>query len=335
MMKDEMAEQTPAPNTDRREFMRFVGTFVLGVTVMEDSSRAESRPNDAAPGESTFNETARIHLNVANPSAFHADADGRILVAGENTILLLNSNGEERARHSINGLVHSMAKGPGNKFVLAFRSHLAIFDPQNASMEDWPSLGERSYLTAVAADERFIYAADAGNRVVLRYSQSRALLNRIGERDSERDVPGLVVPSPYFDLALDPSGALWVVNPGKHGLESYRPDGSPITSWYRPGADLSGFCGCCNPTHIAFRSDSSLVTLEKGLNRIKVTGPDLNIRGLVAGPRSGIGLRVDLGCAEKPAFRGLAVDSKDRILVLDAQASCIRVYEEVVPAVQT
>ena len=51
-----------------------------------------------------------------------------------------------------------------------------------------------------------VFAADAGNRVVLRYDKSGKLLGRIGEKNKERNVPGIVMPSPYLDVTLARDG---------------------------------------------------------------------------------------------------------------------------------
>ncbi len=328
MKNSETHDKALASRMQRRDFMRVVGTFALGAAVAEIPSHADAIPAESGTRESIFEKTASIGLGVKNPSAITACADGRIFVAGEDVIVGLTRDGKEIVRHSVNGRPDSIIADSDGKLMLGMRDHVAVLSPDGSSTELWSRLGDHAYITSMAADEHSVFIADAGNRVVLRFDRSGSLLNRIGERDRERDIPGLVVPSPYFDVALDPMGALWVVNPGKHGLESYRPDGSLITSWYRPGMDLTGFCGCCNPIHIAFLGNSSLVTVEKGLNRVKVLAPDLTIRGLVTGPRSAEGLSVDLACTEKPPIKGLAVDSKDRILVLDGQNSCILVFEE-------
>ncbi len=328
MMNSEVRDEGLVSRMQRRDFMRAMGTFALGAAVADIPSRADGEPVEGCAKESIFKQTASIGLDIQHPNAITACADGRIFVAGENTIVGLARDGKEVTRHRLNGKPNSIIVDSDGKLMLGMRDYVAVLGPGNLPVTTWLHLGERAHITAMVADEHSVFVADAGNRVVLRFDRSGSLLNRVGERDRERDIPGLIVPSPYFDVALDPMGALWVVNPGKHGLESYRPDGSLITSWYRPGMGLTGFCGCCNPIHVAFLSDGSFVTAEKGLNRVKVIAPDLTLRGLVTGPRSADGLRVDLAYTERPPIKGLAVDPNDRILVLDERNSGILVFEE-------
>jgi len=78
-----------------------------------------------------------------------------------------------------------------------------------------------------------------------------------------------------------------------------------------------GFCGCCNPSHIALFPDGRFVTSEKGLPRVKVYDAKGVFVGLVAGP--------DM-FAEDAVGLDLAVDSRGRILVLDPARRMVRVF---------
>ena len=59
-----------------------------------------------------------------------------------------------------------------------------------------------------AVTETEVFAADAGNRVILRYDKSGKLLRRIGEKDKERNVAGFIIPSPFFDVEIARDGLL-------------------------------------------------------------------------------------------------------------------------------
>jgi hypothetical protein len=202
-----------------------------------------------------------------------------------------------------------------------------VVDAEGATKSVWDDLGERSYITSIAVDEDEAYVADAGQRVVFRFDRSGQLLGRIGEADAARDILGFVVPSPYFDVAFDDEGSLWVVNPGRLGLENYRSNGDLVTSWYRSSMAVEGFCGCYNPLHIAFRKDGSLVTGEKGLARVKIYGVGGTFAGLVAGPDSFPDANV-VSRDERTPIQDLAVDARDRVLVLDPYDKAVRIFEE-------
>lgn len=269
--------------------------------------------------ETSFRETGRIEPAVENPAALAAGPDGRLYVAGADAVLVLDEAGDELERIPLDGSPTSMAVAPGGGVFVGKRDRISVYETGGAGWSDWPVLGPRAYITSLAVDETDVFAADAGNRVVLRFGHDGALRNRIGEADPERDIPGLLVPSAYLDVALNSEGALWVTNPGRLGLESYREDGGLITSWYKPSLELEGFTGCCNPSHIAFRGDGKLITAEKGLVRVKVYDVAFGaFEALVAGSAS---------FPKKKAVTDLAVDSRGRILVLDSGYNAVRVFE--------
>lgn len=255
---------------------------------------------------------------------------GRIYVAGEDAVLMLDTDGQELDRHGVDGAPTAMAVTEDGGLLLALRDHVTVVAPSGEA-KAWDTLGEKAYLTSIAARDGEVYVADAGRRQVLRYDENGEVLGRIGAQSETQDLgaPGFIVPSACFDLAFDPQGALWVVNPGRHGLENYRPDGTLTSSWYRPSMKPEGFCGCCNPTHIAFRHDCMLITAEKGIVRVKVYRPDQTMLGFVAGPAS-FGVAPGNPFAEdvEAPIADLAIDAQDRILVLDNKHGVVRVFEE-------
>lgn len=281
------------------------------------------------PAKVLFREAERISLNLDTPTALCVRGNGTILVAGQDVIVVLDSSGGELGRFAVEGAPDCLAEGPDGRLYLGMRTRIAVHDPQGKHLQSWQDLGPRAWISSIAVDDEHVFAADAGNKVVYRFDMSGNLLNRIGERDPERDVPGFIVPSPYFDILLDPGGGLWAVNPGKLGFEHYRPDGSLASSWYRPGMEIDEFSGCCNPIHAAYRSDASLVTAEKGINRVKVYAPDTALLGVVATPEM-LGTLAETAASfqEEASVRDLAVDNEDRVLVLHGPRRELLIFEE-------
>jgi hypothetical protein len=154
-------------------------------------------------------------------------------------------------------------------------------------------------------------------RIVYRYDHNGKLFNRIGEKDPENKIPGFIIPSPYFDVAIGRKGELWVANTGRHELEQFTPDGKLVTSWGKASMTIEGFCGCCNPSHFAILSDGSFVTSEKGIERVKIYSSGGSLDCVVATPEK-----------FEEGTRGLdmAVDQKGRILVLDPVKKQVRIF---------
>jgi hypothetical protein len=143
------------------------------------------------------------------------------------------------------------------------------------------------------------------------------MLGKIGERNVGKGITGFVIPSAYLDVALDREGLLWAVNPGQHRLENYTLNGELRSSWERTSMELEGFCGCCNPIHIAILPNGSFVTSEKSIPRVKIHAPTGDFKTVVAPPEL---------FSEGTTGLDLAVDSQERILVLDPLARVVRIF---------
>src|SRR6185369_16684319 len=126
------------------------------------------------------------------------------------------------------------------------------------------SPGKKTWITGLTVSDKELFAADSGNRCVLRYDRSGKLLARLGEKNKERNVRGLIVPSPYLDVAIGKDGLLRVNNPGRHCVELYTTTGEFELFWGKPSAATEGFCGCCNPIALVMLPDGRCVTAEKG-----------------------------------------------------------------------
>ena len=294
----------------RRTFLAVAGGAAAAAIV---------RPTSAAGEAAGGWRGTKMALDIKDPSALAVAPDGIIYVAGENVVVALGPDGNKRLRFAVQGRPGCLCITRENELLAGMRRHVEVFKGDGTKLSEWADLGERAWLTSVACDGENVYVADAGNRIVWRFDRGGKLINQIGEKFN--------VPSPYFDVAVNPIGELWVVNPGMHGLENYRPEGGLASSWYRPGIEPEAFCGCCNPIHIAFMGDNSLVTVEKGIDRVKVYGPDTSLIAVVAGPAEALTKdNTTLGCNIEAASADLAVDAKNRILVLNKREKCMLVY---------
>jgi hypothetical protein len=200
------------------------------------------------------------------------------------------------------------------------RDNIEVYNIDGEMVDVWESLGGNAWLTSLAVTTDIVYAADAGTRVVWGFNRKGKPVIRIDGTGIDGLGDVFVVPSPYFDIAVTDENSIWVVNPGLHALEKYRSNGALITSWERSSFQIDGFCGCCNPSHIALMPNGSFVTSEKGLPRVKIHGPTGELLCVVAGPEQ---------FDAKVTGLDLAVDSNGRILVLDTAMNKIRIFERI------
>lgn len=266
-----------------------------------------------------FSETGRIPLNLEKASGLAVGPGDGIYVSGDRSLLVFNRDGTSRESFETGDPVRCLAvEGNGNVY-LGYVDHIDVYGRNGAFLSGWESMGEEAIFTSVAVSQDFVFVADAGNQIVWKFDKSGKRLARVGGEDETKDIPGFVIPSPFFDVAVDPEGFLWAANTGRHSLENYTLDGDFRSSWGEFSMDIGGFCGCCNPTHFAFLEDGSFVTSEKGIVRIKVYNRLGDLVSVVAGPES---------FAEGTVGLDLAVDSARRILVLDPHLKMVRIYEK-------
>lgn len=212
---------------------------------------------------------------------------------------------------------------------VALRDHVELWDGRGNRRAKWEPPAKRTWFSSIAVGENDVFAADSGNRLILRYDRSGKLVARLGAKDAARNIPGFIVPSPNLDVKLHRDGLLRVNNPGRHRFEAYTIDGDFEAAWGKPSAGIAGFCGCCNPIGIAVLADGRVVTCEKGLTRVKVYDGDGELESVVAGTES-FAANTQACADPSDCTRGgvdAAVDSLGRIHVLDRVTAEIRVLK--------
>jgi len=266
-----------------------------------------------------YNETAQIKPDAAELRGIATGSDDRIFVTGDDKVFCFDKEGKPVFAFQIENPAKCIAVSPSGELFLGIENHIEIWNEGGKLIKKWAVFNELSFITSIAISEKYIFVADAGNKKVFRYDHDGNLNLTIGEKNPEKGIPGIIIPSPYFDLLLGRDGELWVVNPGRHAFEAYNENGDLISSWAKTSMQTDGFSGCCNPTHIALLSDGSFVTSEKGIERVKIHLPSGDFKCMVAGSEAFI---------EGTTGLDLATDSHDRILVLDPGKGMIRIFEK-------
>jgi len=274
-----------------------------------------------------YQERAAIDTGMKEPRGIAVGGEGLIVVAGDKTVRWFADDGKAAGEFQAPEAPQAVAATTGKvrlAIYLAMKDHVEMYTPDGKQQDVWDKAGPNALFTSIALGATGIFVADAGNRVVLRYLGNRAegpfrsqIASRIGEKDDARGIPGFVIPSPYFDVAVGPQDTLWVANPGRRRVERYTFDGNLVSSWGKASPKIEGFCGCCNPTHIAVLPDGGLVTSEKGLARVKTYTAGGELVSVVAPPAA---------FAEGTVGLDVAADSRGRILVLDPVARKVRVF---------
>lgn len=262
-----------------------------------------------------WNEVSTKVIDIDYPVGITVDNENNIYICGDNKVQTYNSNLEVLSKFNISNPARCIFVN--ENIYLGMKNHIEIYTKAGEKISQFESIDPKTVITSIAVSDGFIFVADAGNRIVWKLNLSGKILGKIGEKDESRDIPGFIIPSPYFDLGFDRQGELWVVNPGRHFLENYSQDGDLKSYWGNASQLVNGFCGCCNPSHFAVLSDGSFITSEKGLERVKEYDVTGKLKSVIAGPDS-----FNTGTTGLD----LAVDSVNRVIVLDPARKQIRVF---------
>ena len=278
-----------------------------------------------------YEEAAAVETGLKEPRGIAVGVEDRLYVAGDKAVRCFDAGGKAIAEFAAADPQRVAVNKAGAVFV-AMRDHVEVFDDAGKRQAAWETPGKDALLTCVAAGDADVFVADAGAAAVLRYDIGGRLVNRISgppgrgtAADKADDGPvrppvlgeGFIVPSPYFDVALAGKDRLWIVNPGRRRVELYSFDGNMLAHWGKASFKIEGFCGCCNPIHIAVLPGGHLVTSEKGLARVKVYTPGGELASVVAPPAA---------FAEGTTGLDVAADSRGRIWVLDPAARKVRLF---------
>lgn len=269
-----------------------------------------------------------MKTGFASTRAIALDSQGLMYIAGDKAVRIFTESGKLLDEIVLPGVPRSLTVADDGKIYVGIINHIAVYNRQGKQLASWESLGDRALLTSIAVSGSDVFAADAGNRIVLHYDTNGNLINRIGGKDEDRNIPGFIIPSPYFDLVMRRDQLLRVVNPGLHKIEAYTFDGDLEFSWGKYSTSIEGFCGCCNPINIAVLGDDSFVTCEKGLARIKIYDPEGAFVGVVAGPEQ-FGVTAHVCTTPEQCQSGgfdVAVDAQDRIFVLDTIKNVVKIF---------
>lgn len=283
--------------SDRREFLADgLRSAALLTALAAGRSRAADKPaasnpfaydvsrlSKTDPKLIAYEEVARWKSPHAEPKRIAVGPDQRLFVCAGNYITATDATGQSGLEIALPEAARCVAVSGDGTIYAGLRDHLEVFDAKGQRRAVWDSPGKKAWFTGLAVSESDVFAADSGNRVLLRYDKSGKLISRIGEKNKERDIPGFVIPSPYLDVEISRDGLLRVNNPGRHRVDAYTLAGDFEGAWGQPTMGIAGFCGCCNPIGLALLPDGRFVTSEKGLPRVKIYSAQGEFESVVAG----------------------------------------------------
>lgn len=315
----------------RKLIILFLSLMVLAIVGIISRDFLISRPDKRPANPFEFNhvqyksvdstivhykETKNFKLKMNEPIGL-AFANEKLFLLADTNLHIITSEGKELKNNKLPNIPSAITVS--NDFIyIAFSDIIARFDINGKLLSSWKPLDKRTVITSMAVKGKILFAADAGNRRVLRYSTAGTLLGSFNGKENKDEPHGFIVPSPYFALAVNAEGELWVVNPGKHSLGQYKDSGELRSFWTKDQEGIEGFYGCCNPAHFAFLADGSFVTSEKKITRIKIYKPSGELLCVVAPTEK---------FTEDGYAPDIAVSPQGDIYALDFDKKMIRLFQ--------
>jgi hypothetical protein len=296
--------------------MARVGNGIRDMLHGTDAPVAEANRIPPPPLLYTELEPVRPLPTDAKPGALAVGPDGRIAV-GLGQEVWLHRHGIWDRLTALRDVVTSLLAASEGWYASS-GAQLALVDNAGNVTPQIDSADERRFITSLAMAEPGLLVADAGNRQILQLTKpGGALRNWPAQGSFPRS---FLVPSPYFDVTSDGAGGLWAANPGERSLVHFGVNGEALGSFGRSSQEPDGFCGCCNPIHIARTPNGGLITAEKGICRVKEYAADGRFAGLVAGEDA---------FSPGTVIADVAVTPSGVVLVLDPVRKTIRRFRRV------
>jgi hypothetical protein len=274
-----------------------------------------------------YREAKQVPLSLEQLNGLTADKNSNVYVTGDQEVQVYDSNWKLKSSFRLDTSATCIALGSRQTLLLGMGAHVEEYDLDGKQLCKWKPLNADGYITSLVQIGEFIYVADAGNKIVLKYDEGGNLLGEIGRKDTTLGISGFILPSLYFDVAMGPGEDLWVSNPGRHLLQNFAANGKLNTSWGEPSIQLEGFAGCCNPVDFAILPDGCFVTYEKGMDRVKIYNQAGVFVCVVSAPTT-IDDPALADCSIGAKVHDLAIDPSGNILVLDDFSKMIRVYQK-------
>lgn len=211
--------------------------------------------------------TFEVESNIVN---FYV-AENLVFVVLSDKLSIFDLSGNHRNDFPIDSGVRNISVD-GNTIYLLYETKLNQHSFIGQEIGGWETASPNSDFRALAITENYIFVTDIGERQVVQYNREGAVVRFLRSPDR------FILPNRYaFDI-ITINDTVFVVNSGRHRIESYTFDGEFITWWGTPGGRAGAFAGCCNPMYIAATPAGNILTSERGVPRISSYDRDGSFR---------------------------------------------------------
>lgn len=241
----------------------FLGYIVVDITLKQETSVVTNLTSDSLVIEDNWIKENTFQPGKGQLNAISVTASGNIILGGEQFITFYDQNFIQKWEFKPEMPVTSLATA-GYYIYAAVQNQILVLNNKGEKTDEWGPFETNAYITSIAANDTWLVIGDAANKKVFVVDNKGLLKYIIGNPEDP-----FIIPSFYFDVAIDNENNIFIANTGKRRIEKRNLDGTMISYFGEPGTDKGAFCGCCNPAHFIL-IPGGFVTAEKGINRIKI-----------------------------------------------------------------
>ena len=210
--------------------------------------------------------------------------DNQLYLSIEESVYIYDTEGNPLASFNVNANVRDIAVDNSEIYVL-YADYIEVYSKTGELIRGWEACSSLSDYSSFDVVENYVFVTDARNKEICQYTIEGYFVRFI------KSPQGFIIPSHTFDIEAW-NDTVYVVNSGRHLIESYTLDGKFIAAFGGSGAEAGSFVGCCNPAYISFTPEGNLVTSEKGNPRIALFDQDGTFKKIILNsPLLGGGVR--------------------------------------------
>jgi hypothetical protein len=241
----------------------FISYIIFDTVKPADSVKNETKISESTEIPDAWKIATEFKVNEGSLKAVTVDPSGKIYLGGDSFVSCYDKDLKPVWMVKTPAPVTALSNFSDTVYASTVEQILVI-SQAGRILNEWGPFEDSCIITSVSSNKKFVAFADAGNKMVFILDKGGEVKKIVGQNKVE-----FVIPSPYFDLALDNDNNLFIANTGLHRIETRTIEGTLKSFFGEAGTAPGFFAGCCAPPHFALIPEG-FVTAEKGINRIKI-----------------------------------------------------------------
>lgn len=243
--------------------LAFIGYMIIDLIKPAEPAKADEAISNGEDIADAWKISGEYKVNEGSLKAVSVASSGNIFLGGDSFVSCYNNKMQLLWNMKAPSSVTSLSCW-GDTLFASTSDQILVLSSTGKILNEWGPFEDSCMITSVSSNAKYIAFADAENKTVFILDKGGEVKKMIGQNDNH-----FVIPSPYFDVALDINNNVYAANTGLHRIETYTIEGVLKSQFGEAGTSPGSFCGCCAPPHFAI-IPQGFVTAEKGINRIKI-----------------------------------------------------------------